>query len=121
MTTTRDDGFIAETGRIENTFLGIEDHGLLTVCVMFNFGGSGQGFGHFSLGNPDIEEDCRWGIRALYELLTFLGVDQLHEAKGKILNVLRKEPYGNIEGLERLPFDGGAKLTRETWGKPKEK
>lgn len=100
MTDYRDGGYVEEIGKIRDTHLGFEDHGMFSLCVDFDFGGSGQGFGHVCLVGEH-------GIDLIQAVLRACGVDRWESLKGRTLFVLREEPYGLIKGLKPLPFENG--------------
>lgn len=62
--------------RIRKTFLGIEDHGLLTFTLDLDYGGSGQGFGQYVLGGE-------FGCKAIRAVLETVGVDRWEDLPGK--------------------------------------
>jgi len=55
-------------GKIESTQLGIENHGIMTFSLQFNFGGTGQGFGGVALDDYDEALKRRVGTAAGAEL-----------------------------------------------------
>ena len=99
----------AEIGVIESTFLGIEDHGILTFIIYLKFEGSGQGAGTYSLDGYDKTLGKRVGSPAMAvvirSILETVGVDSWEELKGKRVVALREESYGPIKGLTNLPPD----------------
>lgn len=46
-----------EIGKVRDVFFGIEDHGILTLNIDFDYGGSCQGTGHLCLSNFDKSKD----------------------------------------------------------------
>jgi hypothetical protein len=99
----------AEIGVIENTFLGIEDHGILTFIIYLRFDGSGQGAGTYSLDGYDKTLGKRVGSPAMAvvirSILETVGVDSWEGLKGRRVVALRDELYGQIKGLTNLPPD----------------
>jgi len=88
-----------EIGRIRKVQFGVEDHGVLGLCIDFDFGGSVQGYGWFMLAPMADNERTREGwsdaqlarnLRKIVELHNFLDVDELSEAKGMAIEVLRE-------------------------------
>lgn len=108
-----------EIGRVKSVFLGIEDHGILTFMVMLDFGGSGQGFGTYTLDTYDHVKKRRvgtaFGCEALLRLIEFFGGTTLDAAKGQAVIAVR-DGVGlgsTIRKLKRLPCDGGAEYDIE--------
>lgn len=81
--------YFAELGTIENTFLGIEDHGIFTYMLDLNFAGSGQGFGHRTLV----------GTETIKSILSVAGASQWEDLKKRRVYALREESYGLIAGI----------------------
>lgn len=73
-----------ELGTVSSTHLGIEDHGLFTVSIMFDFGGSSQGLGHRMMG-----QDAEATGPFLKELLPIFKATTWEELKGKKVFVIR--------------------------------
>lgn len=65
---------------IRSVYLGFEDHGLLTLMLDLDYGGTGQGFGNYNLGAEDAGNYCARWIKGL--LKTF-EIDELYKLKGK--------------------------------------
>lgn len=103
--------YIEEVGRITDAFLGIEDHGILTTSIMFDFGGSGQGCGQYSWDGADPNNRTKrigspqFGV-FVRKFLEVCGVDDWQKLKGRVVLVLREEPYGLIKGIRQLKIDG---------------
>jgi hypothetical protein len=100
--------YLPEIGVVESTFLGIEDHGLLTFILQMSFGGSGQGAGMYSLdGYKKDNKEKRVGSPSMgplvRQILEVCGVDQWEKVKGRKIVVLRETPYDKILGIMNLP------------------
>ena len=108
-----------EIGRVTGARMFIEDHGILTFFVDLEFGAGGQGFGGYCLDSYDESKKRRVGTAAgidlILRLMNFFMVDELGKAKGCVVVALREEPYGQVVGLRRMPFDGGASFLISEW------
>ena len=106
-----------EIGRITSAKLGFEeDHGTFGFTLMFDFGGSGQGYGPFILAMRSAhnwtDHNLAQSMRKLIKLYEFLGVSSIEQAKGTYIEVEREEDgWGYIYTLRRLACDGGAMFT----------
>lgn len=98
--------YLSEIGKIENTFLGIEDHGMFALSVGFAFKGAGQSFGLYSLDFV-ADDGVSWANRLIKAILAAANVDQWERLKGRTLYVLRTESYGLIRGMAPLPTENG--------------
>jgi hypothetical protein len=97
--------------RIEKTLLGYEDHGLLTFLLSLAYGdpesklgGSGQGFGHYSLGGAYTD----WAIRGI---LKSVGVGMWEQIEGNYVWALAEHTKvhairGVHTAVEFNPKDG---------------
>lgn len=83
-----------KNARIVDTYLGIEDHGILTWRLDFDYGGAGQSFGGYTgdQPNPSTRGLKRVGraefgtsIRAL---LDALGLRSWEQLKGQVVRVV---------------------------------
>ena len=106
-----------EIGRVKDVYVGFEDHGLFCYMVSFEFGGSEQSYGPFSIasnskamqrGDGWPDETLSRGMRKFVELHEFFKVDTLAKAVGKYIEVERESSFSIIERIHRLPVDGGA-------------
>ncbi len=75
-------------GRVNNVHLGFEDHGFLTIVLMIEGAGWGQGFGQYMLGlERDLKEDEVWMPEHLYRwvrgLLKLFGTRDFVSIQGK--------------------------------------
>lgn len=71
-----------KNARIEDTFLGIEDHGFLTFWLYLDYGGIVQGFGGYVLDRPgEMKKDSAlgWVVRRLLEVVGVQEWDQLQK------------------------------------------
>lgn len=105
---------LREEGKIESVFSGTEDHGILTVQLMIEFPGAGQGFGGLAL-----DERTKGDFIAC--LCAAFGVSGLEHLKGQECFALRCfEDWGSpIEGLESKKTGRRFVLTewrRRHWG-----
>ena len=84
-----------ELGKITNTMLGKEDHGIFTFVLYFDFGDSGQGFGTYRLDKynkkKEEAEGSAFGLEAIMRVLEAVGVDTWEELPGNEMWVIRDE------------------------------
>lgn len=108
---------MSETGnaRIGGTFLGREDHGILTAYVTLEGGGWGQGFGGYALDT--------WSEKAKRRVGTAFGLDFIDG----VLRVVGVESWEALTGkYVRYRRDSGGKLsaighiTENKWFAPDE-
>ncbi len=84
--------------RIERTYLGIEDHGILTGYLHVTYGGTAQGIGGYNIrGN---------GGEYVAAVLGACGVEQWEKLVGRTIYVLTDENRTPI-GIEPLPTEQG--------------
>jgi len=108
-------------GRIESTMLGFEDHGIPTFFLHFDFGGAGQGFGGYSWGEYNKEEEEMEGTAAgadlILGILKACGVDTWEKIEGKTMYALYdNDRYGQtIEGIRALPLEKGETFLIKDW------
>lgn len=81
-----------EPARIVEADIIIEDHGILTLSVTFDYGGSMQGLGAYAV-NIDF-------IRGFMDAC---GVDELHNAIGKIVTV--EHEFAQVFKIIPMKFD----------------
>ena len=104
-----------QNAKIKSTFLGVEDHGILTFWLYLEFDGSGQGFGGWALdgrpangyGDRVPTEGCGAIVAAL---LNTLGVDSWEKLPGQIVRV-----RGDHSGLSAIGH-----ALKDRWCVPKE-
>jgi hypothetical protein len=94
-----------------------EDHGILTVFLDLDYGGSVQGIPLYALDFWDKDEERRAGHKASIEFIMALmdafGVDDFSKIEGKSIFALHDAPneggygLGYIKGLEPLPTEKG--------------
>jgi hypothetical protein len=101
-------------GRIKDFDVFIEDHGILTSYITFDFGGSQQGFGGYGLDEWNEKKDRRVGTASgmdfYLKMLKFFAVDRVSQIKGKVCYALYESPQrwnDPIVGIEKAEFDGG--------------
>lgn len=111
-----------QLGKIESVRLFIEDHGILTLYVFFDFGGSVQGFGGCFLDEESSVSGGRRrgtsaGMDFVLRLLQLFKVDSLDRIVGRTAYALRSSSAWNsiITGIELPEFDGGGKFTIDEW------
>jgi hypothetical protein len=110
-----------ELGKVKSVDLFVEDHGILTLYVHLDFGGSGQGFGGIALDSYSEKDKERVGTASgldfILRILRLFGVDRLEQIKGRSVFALRAGEAGMIEGLELPAFDGGKRFLIDDWKK----
>lgn len=107
MTTTTEETtlLVKKVARISDTYLGIEDHGILSLNLTFEMGSGVQGTGLYNLQGPS-------GGPLLKRILETLGVEQWKQVGGQSVYVLyeREDYTAPVVGFETFPFDGGRRL-----------
>jgi len=110
-----------ELGKIDDVNLTIEDHGILTLQIGFDFGGTNQGFGGYCLDTYNEKTERREGHACgtdfILRILQTFGVSKLDEIVGKPAYALREKGSQKIVGLETPKFDGSKKFLIEDWRK----
>lgn len=109
-----------ELGKIESAFFGFSDHHILTFMIGFKFGGTGQGFGNYTLDTYDKEKRRRVGTAAgtdlLIKILELFQVDEFSKLKGRYAYAIReKDRWGMIVGIELPEADGGKRFMISDW------
>jgi hypothetical protein len=107
---------------IENTMLGIEDHGIMSFWLYLDYGGSGQGVGGYAL--DDFKEDLNRrigtaeGMELIGRILRVVGVSKWEDLKGqhirvktggwsgpvKVIGHFMKDNWLNFEEFFKNPF-----------------
>ena len=90
--------------KIAGTFLGVEDHGIFTATLSFDYGGAGQGSPAYFLAGAGEATDPR-GIDFIRGVLTACGVRQWEDVKGRTVLVVIKD--GLVAGIKPLPTERG--------------
>lgn len=76
---------------IESTFLGFEDHGILTCYLHLRYDGGGQGFGGFCLDNFSEVDSRRvgsaFGAEFIRQVLLTVGVERWEDLPGQRIRV----------------------------------
>ena len=95
-------------GKVKSAYVEIEDHGVLTLWVHLDFGGSCQGFGGHSLDGPA-------GPDLIRRVFGVFDVTRFDSMIGRTVYATRNAPGGIIVGLETPPFDKGEPLRISEW------
>lgn len=93
---------------ITDTFLGIEDHGIMSFNIQTMSDGCGQGFGGYGLDqhNKITKKRDGWGggVMMLRGILETIGVSKWEDLKGKFCRV-RAIPFGRIVAVGHIIND----------------
>jgi hypothetical protein len=110
---------VAEIAKVERTFLGVEDHGILTAWVYLNYGGAGQGAGGYAFDSASKHtrfhkayDSSRvataFGMEWIRRVLLAFGVDSWEELTGRTVYALREPGFGGlVRGFRPLPTETG--------------
>jgi hypothetical protein len=99
---------LREKGKITNTFLGKEDHGILTCSIGVDFGGSYQSFGSLCLDEKKLADDFVADLCAAFD------VKHLEDLKGKAC-VAHYCFDGLNEPIEALEAPSGKRFVITNW------
>jgi hypothetical protein len=109
-----------QIGKITSTFIGFEDHGILSVSLHFDYGSAAQGIGHRCFGSHDESRDPEgWrrghemGMDFIRRLLLACGVNQWEKLKGRTVFVTRD--WTEIQKIEPLPTERGQPFDIVEW------
>ena len=58
-----------ENGKITSTYLGIEDHGILTYWLQVSFDGMGCGFGGYCIEGKEPSKYCQESIKQILKVV----------------------------------------------------
>jgi hypothetical protein len=114
-----ENGYHREIGKVTDTELGWESHGILTVYLRMDYGHSGQSIGGYCLDKP-IHEDgafkgrigSAYGMEFVRRLIKACGVEKWEDVKGRTVFVLRESDRLNAKvlGVENLPTERGERF-----------
>lgn len=115
---------IQRIAKIESTFLGFEDHGVLTATLHCNYGGSAQGVGGFVMSTRNqstgrVEAHPAAG-EFVIGILRACGVRQWEHLKGRTIFALFAPDAGWNDqpiGIENLPTEPGERFLFDDWRK----
>ena len=95
-----------QNAKIDGTHLGLEDHGIMTFFLYMDYGGSGQGFGGYSLDGKSGTIGHGKSILAIRRILEVIGVTKWEDLKGKYCRVRRGERWnGTIKAIGHIVED----------------
>jgi hypothetical protein len=114
---TTDTSTYTETiAKIAGTSLGWEDHGIFTLMLHLDYGGSGQGAGGFALDEPRKGESgehigrygTAFGMEFIARVMRACGVNEWGDVAGRTVIALRDPGYhGAVIGIKPLPTEKG--------------
>lgn len=92
--------------KISSTMLGIEDHGIMTFSIMMDMGGSGQGFGGYTLDGKSGTIGHPKSILAIRKILEVVGVEKWEDLKGKYCRIKKDSEWnGPIKAIGNIIKD----------------
>lgn len=111
---TRESTITEQIAKVESTFLGREDHGIMTAMLHVSYGGSGQGLGGYTLDSPTGDNDrgrsgTAYGMEWVIRAMDACGVGSWEEIKGRTIIVYKDgdEWNGKVIGFGPLPTERG--------------
>ena len=89
---------------IENTMLGIEDHGIMSFSLTLTYGGGyGQGFGGYALDGKGGEQGHAKSILCIRKIIETVGVEKWEDLRGKYIRIKKaSEHAGPIEEIGNI-------------------
>ena len=91
-----------KNAKIKSTMLGKEDHGIMSFMLYLDYGGSGQGFGGYSLGGNSY--------KIIKRILEVVGVNSWEDLKGQVVRV--KAEHNKVHSI--------GNFLEDDWLNPKE-
>ena len=95
---------------IKSTSLSKEDHGILSIWLHLDYGGSGQGFGGYSLYSPNFRPYPNITGHFIWRCLEIAGVESWDKLPGKSIRV-----EANYEKVIRI-----GNILKDDWFNPTE-
>lgn len=90
-----------EIAKIQDTFLGFEDHGIFTGMLHVNYGSAGQGVGGYAI--------TQVAGQYIERTLKACGVDSWEKLRGRTIYVLT-DAGRRVMGIENLPTEPGGRF-----------
>ena len=93
---------------IESATITSDDHGLLSAWLSLNYGGSGQGFGGYSLYLPKTFRHHTLESPAghfIWRCMEIAEVTEWSKLKGKTIRVRKADEWGQIEAIGHIVKD----------------
>lgn len=103
--------YSAEVATIKSTFLGIEDHGIMTAQLNLEWSGPGISSGGWSLDRPikvggtqTVRIGSAFGMDQVMAIMKTVGVSQWEKLPGRdVLALFRLDgPYGSTVGIASI-------------------
>ena len=100
---------IIENGKITNTMLGYEDHGILTIWLYLTMDGSGIGYGGYCLDAYDEEQKKRvgtaYGLGCIVGILKTLEIDRWEYIPGTYIRIEHEGWGGKVVRIGHIIKD----------------
>lgn len=99
--------------KITDVFLGFEEHGIFTMTLTADFGGSQVGIGGFNLSG-----DSGFAAAFIRGVLQATGSNDITQIEGKVVLLVTTTHPDNpgrigVLGIKQMPFEGGAEFLFE--------
>ena len=104
-----------QNARIESTFLGEEDHGILTGILQFDFGGIHCGWGMYSFGSASKPVESAFGMEFVRQVLNVVGVDSWEKVAGKYIRCRYKEGTKGGWGASSSNIEAIGHIVEDRW------
>jgi hypothetical protein len=92
--------------------LSTEDHGVLSSFITLDYGGSGQGFGGYSLFSPNFKSNGNFAGLWIWRVMEIVGVAHWKDLVGRTIRVRKTEEWGSIVAI--------GNTIKDEWFNPKE-
>jgi hypothetical protein len=100
------DTLFIENAKITNTFLGREDHNIMTFYITVEFSGGGCSYGGYSLDEYDKSTRKRVcsqiAMQSIVEVIDTIGVNSWEELKGQYIRIEHEGLGGGVVRIGNL-------------------
>lgn len=106
-----------ENAQIDYASLGTQDHGIFTVSIGLDLGGSHIGFGRHALDSHQGDDEDRKdtigiGLEYIKAILDTVGVDDWSKLKGEYVHIEREDGWnGEVTGIRNI-------IDKDKWFRP---